>query len=95
MIGEDDLDLELRVRIGLHVVFDGEAGCCNRTLAGGVGVKARLVIEDADLDGAVEGGLGGGGPRKGERGGDRKWYQAFHSISSPRNVAFLRNLASC
>jgi hypothetical protein len=60
MVGEDDLDLQFRVRIGLHVVFEGHSGARYRALARRVCIEAGLVVQNADLDGTVEGGLGNG-----------------------------------
>ena len=59
MVRKDDLDLELRVRVCLHVVFERDLGGHDRSLATGVGIEARLIVEDADFDMAVERGLAG------------------------------------
>jgi hypothetical protein len=66
VVGEGDLDLELRVRVRLHVILRRHLRGHDRSLTGGVGIEARLIVEHADLDAAVEGGLAEGGRRDGE-----------------------------
>jgi hypothetical protein len=58
VIGKDDFHFELRLRVELHVVLERHARGDDRPLSRCVGIEARLIVEHADLDGAVEPALG-------------------------------------
>jgi hypothetical protein len=75
VVGEHDLDLEPLG--GGAVVLDRHARGHHRALAGEVGVEARLVVEDADLDDAVGDAAGlGDGEARPEQAGDGRGHEA-------------------
>ena len=89
VVGVDDLD-----RRALHLaaeILDRHLGGLDRPLAAEIGIDARLVVQDADLDLAV-GDVGGGRDDRGRQQSGRDNWQSFHGV--PPLLAIARQRAA-